>query len=135
MNSKSEFHQPGIVQVLAVRGNVNEEHEKGHESVVKAKFNCDECSFICNTKKVLKNTKVRSTIKNLQKSVLMTRIQIKKILKKLCAWCVKNVRKSSKATMTLTLTWKHTTKHQQCVLSSVKTVEWNSIRKKILKST
>ena len=25
MNSKSEFHQPGIVRVVAVRGNVNEE--------------------------------------------------------------------------------------------------------------
>ena len=25
MNSKSEFHQPGIVRVIAVRGNVNEE--------------------------------------------------------------------------------------------------------------
>ena len=25
MNSKSEFHQPGIVRVVAIRGNVNEE--------------------------------------------------------------------------------------------------------------
>ena len=25
MNSKSEFHQPGIVRVVAVRGNLNEE--------------------------------------------------------------------------------------------------------------
>ena len=25
MNSKSEFHQPGIVRVVSVRGNVNEE--------------------------------------------------------------------------------------------------------------
>ena len=25
MNSKSEFHQPGIVRVMAVRGNLNEE--------------------------------------------------------------------------------------------------------------
>ena len=26
MNSKSEFYQPGIVSVVAVRGNVNEEN-------------------------------------------------------------------------------------------------------------
>ena len=25
MNSKSEFHQPGIVRIVAVRGNVNDE--------------------------------------------------------------------------------------------------------------
>ena len=46
--------------------------QKGHESVVKAKFNFDKFSFICNMKNPLKNTKLRKTIKNHQKSVIIS---------------------------------------------------------------